>query len=110
MASATNHLRFYPTGPGDARDIDISPVHVLEWHGSWNSDGSAMAFTGAENGRQPRVYVLDVAAGKVRPITRGRRDRSILRAGRPVVDRAERTARVRTLFAGRWRAAGGERA
>src|SRR6202044_604713 len=66
MASATNHLRFYPTGTGDARDIDISPVHVLEWRGSWTSDGSAMVFTGAENGKQPRVYLLDLA-GKVRP-------------------------------------------
>jgi serine/threonine protein kinase/Tol biopolymer transport system component len=69
MASAPNHLRFYPTGPGDARDIDISPVHVLDWRGSWNSDGSLLAFTGAENGKQPRVYVLDMAAGKVRPVT-----------------------------------------
>jgi dipeptidyl aminopeptidase/acylaminoacyl peptidase len=69
MASATNHWRFYPTGPGDARDIDISPVHLLDWRGSWSSDGSLLAFTGAENGKQPRVYVLDRAAGKVRPVT-----------------------------------------
>jgi eukaryotic-like serine/threonine-protein kinase len=69
MASATSHWRFYPTGPGDARDIDISPVHLLDWRGSWTSDGSLLAFTGAENGKQPRVYVLDRAAGKVRPVT-----------------------------------------
>jgi eukaryotic-like serine/threonine-protein kinase len=69
MASTTNHLRVYPTGPGEARDIDISPVHVLEWRGSWSSDGSAMAFTGAENGKPPRIYMLDLAAGKVRPVT-----------------------------------------
>jgi Tol biopolymer transport system component len=69
MASATSHMRLYPTGTGDARDIDISPVHVLDWHGSWTADGSSMAFTGAENGKEPRIYVLDVAAGKVRPVT-----------------------------------------
>ncbi len=69
MASATSHLRLYPTGTGDARDIDISPVHVLDWRGSWTSDGSSVAFTGAEPGKQPRVYVLDVEAGKVRPVT-----------------------------------------
>jgi Tol biopolymer transport system component len=69
MPSATNHLRIYPTGPGDARDIDINPVHVLDWHGSWTSDGSLVALTGAENGKQPRVYMLDLAAGKVRPVT-----------------------------------------
>jgi Tol biopolymer transport system component len=69
MASATNHLRLYPTGPGDARDIDISPVHLLDWRGSWTSDGSLLAFTGTENGKQPRIYVLDLAAGKVRPLT-----------------------------------------
>jgi hypothetical protein len=69
MASATSHLRLYPTGTGDARDIDISPVHVLDFFGSWTSDGAALAFTGAELGKPPRIYVLDLAAGKVRPVT-----------------------------------------
>jgi serine/threonine protein kinase/Tol biopolymer transport system component len=69
MASATSHLRLYPTGTGDARDIDISPVHVLDLSGSWTSDGTALAFTGVENGKPPRIYVLDLAAGKVRPVT-----------------------------------------
>jgi eukaryotic-like serine/threonine-protein kinase len=69
MATATSHLRLYPTGPGEARDIDISPVEVLDWHGSWTSDGSAVAFAGAEKGKQPRIYLLDLAAGKVRPVT-----------------------------------------
>ncbi|HTC35419.1 MAG TPA: protein kinase [Bryobacteraceae bacterium] len=69
MASATSHLRLYPTGTGDARDIDISPVQVLDSRGSWTSDGSRVAFTGAEPGKPPRIYVLDLAAGKVRPVT-----------------------------------------
>ncbi len=69
MASATSHLRLYPTGTGDARDIDISPVHVLDYRGSWTSDGAAVAFTGGESGKPPRIYVLDLAAGKVRPVT-----------------------------------------
>ena len=34
MASAPSHLRVYPTGTGDARDIDISPVRVLDYRGS----------------------------------------------------------------------------
>ena len=69
MASATSHLRLYPTGTGEARDIDISPVHVLDFRARWTSDGSAVAFTGSENGKPPRIYVLDLAAGKVRPVT-----------------------------------------
>ncbi len=69
MASANSHLRLYPTGTGDARDIDISPVHVLDSRGSWTSDGSRVAFAGAEPGKPPRIYLLDLAAGKVRPIT-----------------------------------------
>jgi len=62
-------VRLYPTGTGDARDIDISPVHVLDYRGSWTSDGAAVAFTGAEAGKPPRIYVLDLAAGKVRSVT-----------------------------------------
>ena len=69
MATATAHLRLYPTGTGEARDIDISPVQVLDWHGSWTGDGSLVAFSGAEKGKQPRIYMLDLAAGKVRPVT-----------------------------------------
>jgi Tol biopolymer transport system component len=69
MATATSHLRLYPTGTGEARDIDISPIHMLDWRGSWTSDGSLVAFTGAESGKQPRIYLLDLAAGKVRPVT-----------------------------------------
>ncbi|MGP0071043.1 MAG: protein kinase domain-containing protein [Bryobacteraceae bacterium] len=69
MASSTSHLRLYPTGTGDAREIDISPVHLLDFRGSWTSDGASIAFTGAEPGKPPRIYVLDLAAGKVRPVT-----------------------------------------
>jgi Tol biopolymer transport system component len=69
LASVTSHLRVYPTGTGEARDIDISPVHVLEFNGTWTSDGSRVAFTGYEGSRPPRIYVLDMAAGKVRPVT-----------------------------------------
>ena len=69
LASAPSHLRLYPTGTGDARDIDISPVRVLDRRGSWTNDGSLVAFTGVEPGKQPRIYVLDLAAGKVRPVS-----------------------------------------
>ena len=67
--SAPSHLKLYPTGTGEARDIDISPVRVLNWQGSWNNAGSLVAFTGAETGKPPRSYVLDVTAGKVRPLS-----------------------------------------
>jgi Tol biopolymer transport system component len=69
LASALSHMRLYPTGTGEARDIDISPVRVVDWRGSWMGDGSALAFTGAENGKQPRIFVLALASGKVRPVT-----------------------------------------
>ena len=69
MASAPSHLRIYPTGTGEARDIDLSPVRVLDWRGSWSNNGPLVAFAGAESGKQSRIYLLDVAAGKVRPVT-----------------------------------------
>ncbi len=69
MPTAPSHIRLYPTGTGEARDIDISPVYVLDRHGSWTSDGSRVAFTGAEKGKQPRIYLLDLATGKARPAT-----------------------------------------
>jgi eukaryotic-like serine/threonine-protein kinase len=88
MATATSHLRLYPTGTGEPRDMDISPVQVLNWHGSWTSDGSLVAFTGAEKGKQPRIYVLDLAAGKVRPVTgEGVTDPFISPDGRSVIAR-----------------------
>jgi len=92
MATATAHLRLYPTGTGEPRDIDISPVQVLDWHGTWTSDGSLVAFSGAEKGKQTRIYVLDLAAGKARPVTgEGVTDPFISPDGRSLIARnAER--------------------
>jgi serine/threonine protein kinase len=102
MPSATSHLRLYPTGTGDARDIDISPVHVLDYRGSWTSDGAALAFTGAEPGKPPRIYVLDLAAGKVRPVTgEGVRDPFFAPDGRSLIARnAQREFAIYSLDGG----------
>ena len=110
MASANSHLRLYPTGTGDARDIDISPVHVLDSRGSWTSDGSRRGIHGRRTRQAATHLRARSGGGQGAAGDRGRRDQSLYLARRPLADRAKRTARVRALSIGRRRAAAGERA
>jgi hypothetical protein len=62
-------LILYPTGTGEARPIDISPVHILNTLSSWTSDGSQFLLTGAEENGPPRAYLVDATSGGARPVT-----------------------------------------
>jgi len=62
-------LILYPTGTGEARPIDISPVHILNTLSSWTSDGSQVLLTGAEENGPPRAYLVDARSGGARPVT-----------------------------------------
>jgi WD40 repeat protein len=69
MPSQPSRLVLYPTGTGQARSIDVSPLHVLNDVCSWTSDGSKILFTGADQDGPPRAYLLDAQSGVTRPIT-----------------------------------------
>jgi len=69
MPSQPSRLVLYPTGTGEARPIDISPVHVLNAVSNWTSDGSTILFTGADGDEPPRAYLLNTKSGVTRPIT-----------------------------------------
>ena len=48
----------------------VGPIVNAGIFGSWNRDGSRFAFTGAEEGKPPRAYVVDlVSGGTARPVT-----------------------------------------
>ncbi len=59
----------YPTGAGESRRFDISPIRMVKGVTSWSHDSSRVVFTGAEPGKPPRVYLLNPATGATRAIT-----------------------------------------
>ncbi|MGA9989399.1 MAG: protein kinase [Terriglobales bacterium] len=67
--SSPGKIILYPTGTGEPRYFDVRPIVNAGIFGSWNRDGSRFAFTGAEEGKPPRAYVVDLASGKARPVT-----------------------------------------
>jgi len=69
IPSQTSRLILYPTGTGEARPIDVSPIHVLNTFSSWTSDSSQFLLTGAEENGAPRAYLVDSKSGFARPIT-----------------------------------------
>jgi Tol biopolymer transport system component len=69
MPSRLNKIILYPTGTGQPKPLDISPVHILGVASSWTSDGSKILFTGADVDRPPRSYLLEVKSGVTRAVT-----------------------------------------
>ena len=67
--STSSTFRLLPTGAGEVRAFDISPVRVLDYYGNWVRDGSKFAFMGAEPGKPPRTYLLDTKIGKASAVT-----------------------------------------
>jgi len=58
----------YPIGPGEARNFDVG--HVLDEgiYCSYTRDSTRFVFTGAEPGKQSRVYMVDMNTGKARAL------------------------------------------
>ena len=69
LPSSPSHVRLLPTGTGEIRTFDISPVRALDFYGSCVHDSSAVAFAGSEPGKQPRIYLLNLTTGKAVPVT-----------------------------------------
>ena len=69
IPSQPTKLILYPTGTGQARPIDFSPVHILNALSSWTTDSSRVLFTGAEENGLPRAYLVDASSGTARPVT-----------------------------------------
>ena len=56
----------YPTGAGKPKTF---PVPVLAGRAQFVSGGREVAFRGVEKGHAPRLYVLNLESGKLRPIS-----------------------------------------
>ncbi len=88
LPSTHSAFRLLPTGAGETRSFEISPVRVLDYYGSWVRDGSKFAFSGAATGKPARTYLLDTKTGKTFPVTpEGTTDPLISPDGKVVVAR-----------------------
>ncbi|HTY40339.1 MAG TPA: hypothetical protein VMH79_00565, partial [Thermoanaerobaculia bacterium] len=74
-ADAPGKLLLLPTGPGDVRELDLSGIQAggsgrahTPVSATFFPDGQRVLLTGFEAGRARRLYVLDLAGGKPRPI------------------------------------------
>jgi Tol biopolymer transport system component len=86
LPSQPNRLILYPTGIGEVRPIDVSPVHVLNIVSSWTSDGSKVLFMGAERDGPPQAFLLDTSSGNLSHVTSpGTSDAIVSPDGRYVV-------------------------
>jgi Tol biopolymer transport system component len=68
----TPSLTLVPTGPGEPRTLplgNVRPRIVLHERARWSLDGRRILFPGAEPGRPPRTFLIDVAGGGPRPAT-----------------------------------------
>jgi hypothetical protein len=68
-------LALLPTGPGEPRSLDLSGVHPVgpgnvlsQVAGTFFPDGRRALVAGFEEGGGKRLYVLDLAGGRPRPI------------------------------------------
>ena len=90
MPSTPGKVVIYPTGPGEARHLDIGNIQGAGPFGTWTRDNSKFAFTGTEAGKAPRVYLLDINTGQAHAVTpEGTSDAVISPDGRFVVARSK---------------------
>jgi dipeptidyl aminopeptidase/acylaminoacyl peptidase len=60
-------LNLLPTGPGQTRTL-VSEGFETVRRATWTPDGRSIVFTGIQPGRRERLYLLDVASGRRRPL------------------------------------------
>jgi len=61
-------LMLYPTGAGEPVRLDRGQLATIT-KAQWLSDGKHVLVSGAEPGKAPRCYLLDVPGGAMRPVT-----------------------------------------
>jgi eukaryotic-like serine/threonine-protein kinase len=69
LPSTNSTFRLLPTGAGETRTFEVSPVHALDYYGNWVRDGTKFVFLGSEPGKKTRAYLLDTTTGKASPVT-----------------------------------------
>jgi len=69
LPSTNSTFRLHPTGAGETRTFEVSPVHALNYYGNWTRDGSKFSFLGSEPGKLPRAYLLDTTTGRASSVT-----------------------------------------
>src|SRR5262249_25291210 len=67
--SQPTKLRILPTGAGEARTFDISPIQVDRGFISWMPGAKEFVFPGHEGEAPPRGYRVSIDGGAARPLT-----------------------------------------
>jgi Tol biopolymer transport system component len=62
-------ITLLPVGPGQSRQIPLPSLEQLQNGTHFLPDGKRIAINGNEPGRPGRTYVVDIADGKLQPIT-----------------------------------------
>lgn len=65
---SSTELDLLPTGPGESRRLKHKGIQDFAWVG-WFPDGKRIAFQAHAPGRGGRIYVQDLASGRVQPVT-----------------------------------------
>jgi hypothetical protein len=68
VSSDKPRLMSYPTGAGDPARLDRGQLAKITT-AQWLSDRKHVLVSGAEPGKAPRCYLLDVVGGALRPVT-----------------------------------------
>ena len=69
LPSQPTKLRILPTGAGEARTLDVAPVHVERSLISWMPGAREFVFLGHEGEALPRGYRVSLEGGPARPLT-----------------------------------------
>jgi Tol biopolymer transport system component len=70
IGSPPTSYALLPTGAGEPRPIDLGSIQVpIGMVVTWHPDGQRIVLTGHAHGRPDRIYVLELATGKLQPIT-----------------------------------------
>ncbi len=66
LSTDSRTVSVYPTGAGKSKTF---PLPMIGGKPQFVGDDKALCFFGVEKGHGPRLYVLDLATGKIRPIS-----------------------------------------
>jgi len=70
MPGQLTKFRVLPTGAGETRTVDVTPVQIDAYFVSWMPGAKEFVFLGHEGEARPRAYRVALAGGPARPVTR----------------------------------------
>lgn len=69
VPSDPSKVLLHPTVTGESQRFDLGRIRMVTGAVSWSHDSRKLVFTGAEPGKPPRIYLLDLTSGAARVLT-----------------------------------------